>query len=346
MNIRITLFILTIGLLATVKAADSSAVDYEVKVSKILMGTVVETTALYPDIAYCKQSLFKAYKEMERVENLLSYQKMGSEITKINVEAGKNPVHVSAETFGILQRAAGYAKKLNGLFDVTIGPVSSLWGFSSPEGGHLPGKTEILSKLTKVGISDLVLNEKDTTVFLKQEGMMLDLGGIAKGYAIDRGSAVLKESGITNFILNAGGDMYVSGQKDDEIPWKVGVKDPRHGQELIARFNLKDYAVATSGDYERFIIVDDKRYCHIFDPRTGYPGNQSQSSTTFASTAEEADVLATYLFLIGAPEAFKENFSRPFFIVDSDGRQFANEPFKNLPGLQSDKEAISDPEIN
>ena len=327
-------FIVLVTGVQAAQAADSSKVDYEVKVSKLMMGTVVETTARYPDIVHCKQALFKAYREMQRVENLLSYQKEGSEISLINGRAGKKPVHVSAETFAILQRGVNYAQKLHGLFDVTIGPVTSLWNFSNPEGGHLPRKEEITQRLADVNYHDLVLNARDTTAFLKKSGMLIDLGGIAKGYAIDRGSATLRGNGIINFILNAGGDIYVSGQKDENTPWKVGVKDPRDGQKLIACFDLKDYAVATSGDYERFIIVDGQRYHHIFDPRTGYPGTLAQSSTTFATTAEEADVLATYLFIIGAPQALKDNFSEPFLIIDAAGRQIASEPFKKLPGLQ------------
>ena len=334
MKIFLCLFLFLTGSLLAAQTTDSSRAQYEVKVSKILMGTVVETTARYPDITYCKEALFYAYREMERVEDLLSYQKAESEISRINNNAGKTPQPVSAETFAILQRAVSYARKLNGLFDVTIGPVTSLWGFSDPEGGRLPAKADITRQLKDVNYRDLVLNTRDTTAFLKNQGMMLDLGGIAKGYAIDRGSAKLKEYGVSNFILNAGGDMYVSGQKEGNTPLTVGVKDPRKGQELIARFELKDEAVATSGDYERFIIVDGKRYHHIIDPRTGYPGTLSESATTFAATAEEADVLATYLFIIGARQALNNNFSKPFLIVDITGRQTSNEAFRKLPGLQ------------
>jgi len=334
MKIFLCLFLLLTGSLRAEPAADSSGAEFEVKVSKILMGTVVETTARYPDVTYCKKALFYAYREMERVENLLSYQKTESEISRINDAAGTAPQPVSAETFAILQRAVKYADNLQGLFDITIGPVTSLWGFSSPEGGHLPGSEEIARHLQEVNYHDLVLNEGDTTAFLKNKGMMLDLGGIAKGYAIDRGSAKLKEYGVINFILNAGGDMYVSGQKDEKTPWTVGVKDPRNGQELIARFNLKDEAVATSGDYERFIIINGKRYHHIIDPRTGYPASLTESATTFAATAEEADVLATYLFIIGAQKALKINFSAPFLIVDRNGQSSFNQAFRELPGLQ------------
>jgi len=313
---------------------DSARVDYEVKVNKIIMGTPVETTARYPDINYCKEGLYFAYREMERVEDLLAYQKENSEISKINQAAGKTPLKVSTETFAILLRAVGYARKLDGLFDVTIGPLSSLWGFSSPEGGHLPSAAEINQERMLVDYHDLILNKADTTVFLKKKGMRLDLGGIAKGYAIDRGSWVLKEKGITNFILNAGGDMYVSGEKEDNIPWKVGIKDPREGQKLVASFALKNYAVATSGDYERFIIVDGQRYHHILDPRSGYPGKLCRSTTTFAPTVEEADVMATYLFIIGARKAQQKNIIEPFLIIDANGQKTSNPAFDKLKQLQ------------
>lgn len=314
-------------------AADSFATEFEVKVSKIMMGTVVEATAHYHDVGYCKRSLVSAFREMERIENLLSYQKSGSEISKINSAAGKHAVRISSETFSILQRSLVYAKKYNGLFDITIGPVSDLWGFSSPEGGHLPLKKEIARRLAFVNYHDLILDEGDSTAYLEKESMLIDLGGIAKGYAIDRGSAILRGLGITNFILNAGGDIYVSGQKSENEQWKIGVKDPRNSQKLVARFEIKDKAVATSGDYERFIIIDGHRYHHIIDTRNGFPGMLSQSCTVFAATAEEADALATYLFIIGSKQALQNELTMPFLIIDADGQFIANDLFKNLPGL-------------
>ncbi|MCB0281549.1 MAG: FAD:protein FMN transferase [Calditrichaeota bacterium] len=328
----VLLFIFLINPL-TAQNPDSTAVDYEVKVSKFVMGTIVETTVRANDISYCKEALFHAYREMERIENLLSYMKENSEITKINNNAGIQPVHVSKETMDILHRAVGYAEKLHGFFDVTIGPVSTLWGFSSDAGGHVPAEKDIKKLLPLVNFKNLRLSDSDTTAYLQKPGMKLDLGGIAKGYAIDRGSAVLRQKGIKNFILNAGGDMYVSGTKAADTPWKVGVKDPRDNQKLVARFELKDYAVATSGDYERYIIVNGRRYHHILDPRNGYPGTLSESSTTFAATAEEADVLATYLFIIGAEKALQEKFDKPFMVINEKGENNYNESFKNLSGL-------------
>lgn len=297
-------------------SAQTDTTMYKVSVTKFLMGTTVETTARSTDVNYCKKALMTAYSEMQRVENLLSCEKDSSEISEINRSAGIHPVKVSDETVEMLKRAKAYCAKYNGVFDVTIGPLSNLWGFSSDKEIVLPGKSTIQKLRKLVDYRDLLINEKDTTVFLKKKGMSIDLGGIAKGYAIDRGSAVLKNMGIRNFILNAGGDIYVSGTKDKDSLWKIGIKHPRHTNALIAEFNLNDYAVATSGDYERFKIINGVRYHHILNPASGYPGRLSESSTILAQTAEEADATATYIFLLGWKKTLSDkNINYPAYCV-------------------------------
>ena len=315
--------------------AQNDSTMYKISVTKYLMGTTVETTARSTDINYCKKALFDAYEEMQRVENLLSCQKDSSEISEINRAAGINPVKVSYETLEMLKRSKAYSQKYKGIFDVTIGPLSDLWGFSEDKEITLP-KKETIKKLTKlVNYNDIDIDENDKTVFLKKKGMSIDLGGIAKGYAIDRGSAVLKERGITNFILNAGGDIYVSGTKDKETFWKVGIKHPRNSNDLIAEFDLKDYAVATSGDYERFKIINGKRFHHILDPKTGYPGTLSESSTIIAPTAEEADATATYVFLLGWQKTLNDkDVDYPLLIVSSDGSVHYNQVFAKKYNLR------------
>ena len=308
---------------------------YSISVNKYLMGTTVETTARSSDINECKAALMAAYEEMSRVENLLSCEKDSSEISAINRGAGVHPVKVSYETVEMMKRAKAYCKKYDGVFDVSIGPLSNLWGFSSDREIVLPADAEI-KKLDKlVNYRDIEINEKDSTVYLRKKGMSVDLGGIAKGYAIDRGSAVLKEHGINNFILNAGGDLFVSGMKDDSTEWRVGIKHPRNTNDLAGAFNLKDYAVATSGDYERFKIINGKRYHHILDPATGYPGRLSESSTIIAPTAEEADATATYVFLLGWKKALSDKaLDYPCLIIASDGSIHYNQVFKTKYNLQ------------
>ena len=316
-------------------SAQTDTTMYKLSVTKYLMGTTVETTARSTDVNLCKKALLASYEEMQRVENLLSCEKESSEISAINRDSGLHPVKVSYETLEMLKRSKAYCKKYHGLFDVTIGPLSDLWGFSEDKEIVLP-KDKTIKKLKKlVNYKDMVINENDTTVFLKKKGMSIDLGGIAKGYAIDRGSAVLKNMGITNFILNAGGDIYVSGTKDKETLWKLGIKHPRNTNDLVAEFNLKDYAVATSGDYERFKIINGVRYHHILDPRTGYSGTLSESSTILAPTAEEADATATYVFLLGWKKTLSDkNLNYPLLIVSSNGSVHYNRVFEKMYNLE------------
>ncbi len=315
--------------------AYSDTTMYKISVTKYLMGTTVETTARSSDVNRCREALTDAYEEMARVENVMSCQKDSSEISAINHAAGIHPVKVSYETVEMMKRAKAYCKKYDGVFDVTIGPLSDLWGFSEEKNIVLPPAEEI-KKLDKlVNYRDIDINENDSTVYLKKKGMSIDLGGIAKGYAIDRGSAVLKEKGITNFILNAGGDLYVSGTKDADTEWRVGIKHPRRTNDLAGAFDLKDYAVATSGDYERFKIINGIRYHHILNPADGYPGRLSESSTIIAPTAEEADATATYVFLLGWKRALSDKaLDYPCLIIASDGSIHYNEVFKKNYNLQ------------
>ncbi|MBT3601914.1 MAG: FAD:protein FMN transferase [Candidatus Latescibacteria bacterium] len=320
--------LLLLLLLVEGAAAQGDVPLFEVSVNKFLMGTKVETTARHARIVDCKKALVMAYQEMARVEALLSSHDVGSEISKINRAAGVQPVVVSDETFAIVQRAKVYGQRLDGLFDMSIGPVSDLWGFNHDGDVQVPNRRVLAQKRDLVDYRAVVLDSVQNSVFVTQRGAKVDLGAIAKGYAIDRGVAVLKDQGIRHFLLNAGGDIYVSGQKDAQTDWRVGVKHPRQLQGLIARFHLKDYAVATSGDYERFCMIAGQRYHHILDPRTGYPGTLSQSATVLAPTAEEADVLSTYLFLVGADEALKQNMETPFLIVNAEGVARYSDAFK------------------
>lgn len=281
---------------------------FEVSATKFLLGTTVDITALHSNIKECEKGCYYAFQEIERIERLLSCHKKDSDISKINGQAGLAPVRVSHETFSILQRAVAYSQKFQGLFDITIGPVTELWGFNSQaeKAITIPAKEQLAALLDLVDFNKVTLNGRDSTVFLPTQGMKLDLGGIAKGYAIDRAAAVLRQQGIQNFLINAGGDIFASGRKSAHKRWTIGVQHPRKPDALLATFELSDSAVATSGDYERYADIGGRRYHHILHPKTGYPAGLSQSVTVFAPSAEEADVWATYLFIIGY-DKYQEN---------------------------------------
>ncbi len=198
--------------------AQIDTLRYEVNVSKYLMGTRVEATVMHSDVNAAQQALVRAFLEMERVEQLLSLHLETSEIARLNREAAATPVRVRAETFGILQRAQAYAARFEGLFDVTIGPVTALWGFNSDAPIAVPDVALLDSVSRLVNFRKLILNERDTTVFFARPGMRLDLGGIAKGYAIDRAVQVLRNRGVANFLLSVGGDLYASGERSQASP--------------------------------------------------------------------------------------------------------------------------------
>lgn len=313
----------------------SGSASFEVAVSKYLMGTTVELNAWHGDVRACQQAAYHAFREMERVEWLLSFQKEDSEISRINRAAGRMPVKVSGETYEIIRRSRTYSENLNGWFDITVGPLSELWGFSGEGDPQLPDSSTIASLLNLINFRDIELNSADTTVFLPRTGMKIDLGGIAKGYAIDRGVAALRAEGVNIFLLNAGGDVYVSGLKNGTAEWRIGVKHPRRLQDLIAILELSDAAVATSGDYERYFEQAGKRYHHILDPRSGYPAGNCRSVTVVAETAEEADALATCLFVAGY-DAFRTatHPDIPFFLVNAAGEVHYSSAMKGRYHLQ------------
>jgi thiamine biosynthesis lipoprotein len=295
---------------------------FEISATKFLMGTQVDLLAQHESIHLCKRAFSAAFGEMERIENLLSAQMETSEIGRLNQNAGRAPVKISYETLALIKRAVDYAKKFDGYFDIAIGPISELWGFGYGKKIVVPDRRRLAALLPLVNYAKIIINERDTTIAFGRDGMKLDLGGIAKGYASDRVAAILKQHGIKNFLINADGDIYAAGRKNNLQKWSVGIQDPRDQQTLMASFELSDFAVATSGDYKRFIEVDGKRYHHIFDPHTGYPAPLCQSVSVLAPTAEEADAWATYLFVIGF-EAYKK-ISSPqtpaALFVDTNGK--------------------------
>jgi FAD:protein FMN transferase len=317
-------------------AQSPDSTQFEVNVTKTLLGTEIEAKAINPDINLSKKALYYAFKEIERIEDLFSTHKEYSIIKKINDSAGISPIKVTDETFSIIKRAIEYSKKYEGLFDITVGCLTELWGFSSDREIKVPSKEKIASLLPLVNYKNIILSEKDTTVFLPKKGMALDLGGIAKGYAVDRASNILKKYGITRYLINAGGDLVCSGFNSSNSNWSIGVKHPRLENDLIAKFQTKDIVVATSGDYERFIIVDSVRYHHILMPMTGMPGILSSSVTVFFNNCEEATVLGKYIFLIGVDKFLKLPISKEldYIIIDSNGKIFYSQSMKDKYNLE------------
>ncbi len=258
------------------------------KESRVMMGTFVEVIS--PE----EKAAGIAFGEIKRIEDLLSKYNQASEVSKLN-SAGQ--LKVSRETYYIIVRSKEFWALSNGAFDITVGPLVELWGFRDKK-YYLPLKAEIAQTLKMVGTDKIILNPADNLVKFAVPGMQIDLGAIAKGYAVGCAVRKLRENAIKSCLINAGGQIYCLGSKSGK-PWVVAIADP--GKKGISgKLRLINKAVSTSGDYEQFFIKDGTRYGHIFDPRTGMPANSGLASVTVvADDSLVADALTTAIFVLG-----------------------------------------------
>jgi thiamine biosynthesis lipoprotein len=200
----------------------------------------------------------------------------------------------------VLHAAQDVSKWTEGKFDVTFGALSGIWKFDHDIDGQVPDRAEIVSRLPFIDYRDLHIDNTAGTASLARDGMKVHLGGIGKGYAIDRGVTILRDAGLTDFMIQSGGDLFLSGRRGDR-PWRIGIQDPRGDPNtLFAAIEITDAAFSTSGDYERFFMRDGRRYHHIIDPDTGEPANRCRSVTIMAKASTIADGLSTGVFILGA----------------------------------------------
>jgi thiamine biosynthesis lipoprotein len=261
------------------------------------MGTVINQHAFGRRAGEAQRA---ADSELRRLEDLLSRFRPGSEISEINRRAGRSAVQVSRDTYQVLLRAAEFSALSKGAFDVTVGPLVSLWQLGKGE-GKVPRQEDIDRALALVGHSDLVADCEAQTVRLTRPGQSIDLGGIGKGYAGDRLRDVYKRHDISSALLNLGGNVVALGARPDGSPWRIGIRHPRNEDVLLGRLAVTDRAVVTSGDYQRFFLDRDGRRCHhLLDPCTGYPSESGLSSVTIvARSGCVADALSTAVFVSG-----------------------------------------------
>lgn len=271
---------------------------------EFLMDTLVRISTYGTDTTLLQESTAKAFQEMRRLADLTDrFSNASGDIAQINALAGIRPVVVDKDVFRMLEMAQEYSRLTNGAFDITIGPVMDLWGFGQPR-EQVPAPDELRKALSLVGSEDLILDEQEQTAYLKKVGMSIDLGAVAKGYAVENAAQVLEEARINSAIINAGGNIRVIGKKESAKEWKVGIQDPRNPQALIGILSLENEAAVTSGDYQRNMQINGQIYHHILSPRTGYPADELMSVTVIAEDSAEADLLSTALFLMEPEQAF------------------------------------------
>ncbi|MDP2913098.1 MAG: FAD:protein FMN transferase [Candidatus Omnitrophota bacterium] len=269
--------------------------------TRLLMGTVVQIKAVTRDcgVKAARDAIKRAFSEMERVEGVFSVYKENSEISRVNALKADEKLKISDEVFWLIKKSIDYNKKTKGAFDITVKPLVDLWK-RVKTAGQVPDAEEIRAVLERIGSKHIELIDASRTISFKKDGMGIDLGGIAKGYAVDMAVKTLKAGGIRGAVVHAGGDMYCVGVKAPGRPWKVGVQHPRDRGKILVELRLKNKAVNTSGDYERYFTIGTRRYSHIIDPRNGYPiGDNIVSATVISDDPVAGDILATTLCILG-----------------------------------------------
>ena len=266
------------------------------------MGSEVHLTAWTDDEPRAVRAFERAFDEFDRLDRLLSVWKEGSDVLRVNAEAGHAAVKVGPETLEVLRVARQASEWTGGKFDVTFGALSGLWKFDHDQDNQIPRSEDIRRQLPLIDYQAVEVDVDAAMVFLRRAGMRLHLGGIGKGYAVDRAAAILRADGITDFLIQSGGDLYASGDRGDR-PWRSGIRDPRGpADRIFAAMNVRDETFSTSGDYERYFIRDGRRYHHILDPDKGQPAQGCRSVTIVAKQAVLADALSTGVFVLG-PQA-------------------------------------------
>jgi thiamine biosynthesis lipoprotein len=267
------------------------------------MGSELRLTAWTADEVNTVSAFEAVFREMDRLDGLMSTWHEDSDIERLNAAAGKHPVQISAEVRDVLETARQISDWTGGKFDITFGVLGGLWKFDyQNKDDTIPDREEVLHLLPLINYRDLEVDERSGTAFLKRKGMRANLGGIGKGYAVDQASDILRQRGIRDFMVQFGGDMYVAGHRDGR-PWRLGIRDPRGPSDRIfASMDLSDRTFSTSGDYERFFIKDGRRYHHIIDPSSGEPSEGCRSVTIVTDRAVIADGVAKGIFILG-PEA-------------------------------------------
>ncbi len=277
--------------------------------TEFLLGTYVTLRVYYNGEV---EPIFKkAFSEIRRISQKYSFEEENSYLNKLN----RGEITLDEETEFLLKFAKELHKGSKGAFDPTIGELKLLWGFNKKP--RLPFPVEIKEALKYVGYGKLVFKEG----FKKDPKILLDFSSFAKGYAVDRATEILRKAGINSALVDAGGDIRLLGEKPDGCPWRIGIKNPR-GEGIIRVLELRNTAIATSGDYENFFIKDGIRYCHLLDPETGYPPRSLRSASVIAPTAIEADGYATALFIMGRKDGFKlvRKEGLRGIVVDREGR--------------------------
>lgn len=270
-----------------------------------LMGSVFQITLVDSDSISAHQNINKAILEIERIENLISEWRPQTQISKVNQNAGIKPVQVDKEVFELTKKAIWFSEISNGAFDISIIAMDKIWKFDGTM-EKLPSKKAIRNSIINVNYKNIVLDSINSTIFLSKKGMKIGFGSIGKGYAADKARKLLQESGIKAGIINAAGDIAAWGTQINGNPWRIGVNNPLETGETIEILEFSgNNAVTTSGNYEKYVEINNKRYSHIINPKTGYPSTELISVTIIGPNAEMCNGFSTSIMVLGLKKGIK-----------------------------------------
>jgi len=271
----------------------------EYRQAEKLMGNTFEITVVAGDESWAREKIGLAIEEIRRIERLLTTFNEQSQTNQINQQAGMGPVKVDTEVFELIKRSLKISGVTDGAFDITYGSVDRrLWNFDRTM-THLPDAETAKAMVRLINYRNVILDEKEGTVMLKEKGMRIGFGGIGKGYAADKAKALLLKEGVQSGIVNASGDLITWGLQADQQPWTIGIAHPDDARRAFSWLNISDRAIATSGNYEKYVMIDGKKYSHTINPKTGMPVTGIKSVTIISPYAEIADAMATPVMVMG-----------------------------------------------
>ncbi len=292
-----------------------------------LMGNWFQITVVASAAEWAYQRIDEAVNEIKRIEEILTTFKENSETYLINRNAGISPVKVSDEVYNLIERSNRISSITQGAFDLSYGSIDKrFWNFDSTM-TSLPDKVMAKRMVRLINYKNIILNQNDKTVFLKEKGMRIGFGGIGKGYAAEMAKAIMKKNGVTSGIVNASGDLTAWGNQPNSKPWTIGIVHPDFANQPFSFMELNDGAVATSGNYEKFVVIDGIKYSHTIDPKTGLPVRGIKSVTIFSPNAEICDALATPVTILGVKygiELINQLKGVECVIIDDDNKLYTS----------------------
>lgn len=266
-----------------------------------IMGTAIRVELWAADRRNGEAAIDAVMAEMHRIDRAMSPYKAESELSRINRDAAREAVRLSVEMYGLLERAVDFSRMSDGAFDITFASVGFLYDYRT---GQRPTDAQLEAARAAIGWRNLVLDPAARTVRFARPGVQIDLGGFAKGYAVDNGAAILRRFGIEHGIVTAGGDSHIVGDKRGR-PWSIGVRDPRREGQIVAVLPLENTALSTSGDYERYFERDGVRYHHVIDPQTGKSPSHVRSVTVIAQDGLSTEAFSKCVFVLGVQKGLQ-----------------------------------------